>query len=272
MTAPGAKSPRVKATRRLASQLSLEFRTWGGKRAGAGRKSRDGRKHMPHRARSTHDKNHPVHVTLRAVKALPSLRKQTVYVAVRGALADTWREWFRVIHFSVQSDHVHLIVEADDTITLSRGMAGLTIRLARAVNRAAGRKGKVFSERYHTRELSTPRETRNAIVYVLLNRRKHAAKTGSAMGFAGLAGSAGSVGVAGSAGVAGSVGVAGSAGIDPMSSGYWFDGWKAPSGDRYPPGWVADDAVPVRPARTWLARKGWRRHGLIANDERPKVS
>lgn len=253
--APRAKAFRRKATRKRASQLSLEFRTWGGKRAGAGRKSRDGRKHMPHRERSTHDKNHPVHVTLRAVKALPSLRKQTVYVAVRRALAATWREWFRAIHFSVQSDHVHLIVEADDTVTLSRGMAGLTIRLARAINRAAGRKGKVFSERYHTRELSTPRETRNAIVYVVLNRRKHAAKTARATGLASLAGSAGS------------------AGIDPMSSGYWFDGWKTPpTGDRYPPSWVADDAVPVRTARTWLARKGWRRHGLIADDERPKLS
>jgi putative transposase len=208
---------------------------------------------MPHRERSTHDKNHPVHVTLRAAKRVPSLRKQSIYIAVRNALAKTWREWFRVIHFSVQSDHLHLMIEADDKVALSRGMAGLSIRLARAVNRAAERKGKVFSERYHTRELSTPLETRNAIVYVLLNRQKHVAKTAWATGPTGATGSTLATG------------------IDPMSSGYWFDGWKPHSGAQGPPWWGADDVVPVRPARTWLARKGWRRHGLVGVDERPKL-
>jgi putative transposase len=214
---------------------------------------------MPHRERSTHDKNHPVHVTLRAAKPVPSLRKQSIYIAVRRALAETWREWFRVIHFSVQSDHVHLLIEADDEVALSRGMAGLSIRLARAINRAAGRKGKVFDERYHARELSTPRETRNAIVYVLLNRRKHAAKAAWATGS--TAWTAGSIGAPVSALASG---------IDPMSSGYWFDGWKPPSEAHSPPWWDANDLVPVRPARTWLARKGWRRHGLVGVDERPK--
>jgi putative transposase len=166
---------------------------------------------------------------------------------MRSALAKTSREWFRVIHFSVQSDRVHLIVEADDEIALSRGLAGLSIRLARVINRAAGREGNVFGERYHARELATPRETRDAIVYVLLNRRKHAAKIERA--------SARAIPV----------------GIDPMSSGYWFDGWKVPPAAHAPPGWLATDVVPVRPARTWLALKGWRRHGLIEDDERPKL-
>jgi REP element-mobilizing transposase RayT len=182
-----------------------------------------------------HDKHHPVHVTLRAARRLPSLRNQKIFLALRRAMAKTWREWFRVVHFSVQIDHIHLIAEATDKVALSRGMAGLGIRLARAINRVVDRKGKVFSDRYHARPLATPRAVRNAWVYVLLNFRKH---------------------------------LDGGADIDPKSSGFWFHGWKSSSGSE-PPDWTTDEAIPVRPPRTWLAKVGWRRHGLIASHERP---
>jgi REP element-mobilizing transposase RayT len=160
-----------------------------------------------------------------------------VFVAIRRALAKTWREWFRVVHFSVQVDHIHIIVEADDSLALSRGMAGLSIRLARKINHVAGRKGKVFADRYHARALASPREVRRCLVYVLLNYRKHLGR---------------------------------SAAVDPASSGFWFYGWKsAPS--TAPPGWEPDEPIPVQPARTWLAREGWRKHGLIDVTDQPKA-
>ncbi len=216
-------------------QLELTFRTWGGPNRKAGRRSQGPRSNVPHRARPVHDERKPVHVTLRAARRLPSLRKQTVFVAIRRALAKTWREWFRVVQFSVQADHVHLIAEANDKVSLSRGMAGLSIRLARAVNRVVARKGNVFSDRYHARPLRTPREVRHAFVYVLLNFRKHLGR---------------------------------SAEVDPASSGFWFHGWKGPP-ESEPPGWTPDQDVPVQAPRTWLAKVGWRRHGLIAFHERP---
>jgi REP element-mobilizing transposase RayT len=226
--------PRSRAPKRL-RQLELSFSTWGGARRKAGRKPQRARGNVPHRARPVHDERHPVHVTLRAARRLPSLRKQTIFVALRRALAHTWRAWFRVVQFSVQTDHVHLIVEATDKVALSRGMAGMSIRLARAINRVIHRKGNVFNDRYHSRALATPREVRHALVYVLLNFRKHLGRP---------------------------------PGIDPASSGFWFDGWKRFSRSE-PPGLLPDDAMPVQPSRTWLARVGWRRHGLIAFHERP---
>ncbi len=159
-----------------------------------------------------------------------------LFVAIRRALAKTWREWFRVVQFSVQTDHIHMIVEADDTIALSRGMRGLSIRLARNINRVAGRKGNVFGDRYHARALGTPHEVRRGFVYVLLNFRKHLGRA---------------------------------AGVDPASSGFWFHGWKSRVVSE-PPGWNGEEMVPVQPARTWLARQGWRRHGLIDVAEQPK--
>ena len=212
-------------------QREFRFRTRGGWRPRAGRK-RDPRSGVSHRVRPEHKKAHPVHVTLRAVRRMASLRKQVVYFEISRALGRTARAWFRVVHFSVQADHVHLLVEADDKSSLARGLMGAEIRLARAVNRVVGRRGRVWGDRYHARPLRTPREVRHGLVYVLMNWKKHMP---SARGF------------------------------DPCSSARWFAGWKVAPEE--PP-----TVNLVEAPETWLLRVGWKRHGLIAVGERPKRS
>ena len=95
---------------------------------------------------------------------MPSLRSPRLFTAVRGALATASGEHFRVLHFSAQADHLHLLVEADETKALARGLQGLAIRVAKAINRTVGRHGAVWGDRYHARTLSSPREVRNALV------------------------------------------------------------------------------------------------------------
>jgi REP element-mobilizing transposase RayT len=203
---------------------------WGGARAGAGRKLLAVRPSPPHRPRAPHEARWPVHVTLRALDALPSLRSTRVFPIVRHALSASRKSAFRVIHFSVQSDHVHLVVEGDAPMALVRGVQGLAGRCAKAVNRAVGRRGRVWSSRYHAHALRTPTETRRGLVYVLLNFRKH---------------------------------LRAPPGVDPRSSGPWFGGWRAPAA-------TPRGAGPVAPPKTWLATVGWRRAGgAIAIDERP---
>ena len=146
---------------------------WGGRREGAGRPPIRGRRRpVPHRAREEHKAAHPVHLTLRARAGLLSLRGEGVFGAIRDSIRAGSSELFRVLQFSVQSDHVHLIVEAEAD-ALGSGAAGLAIRLARAINRALGRRGAVWGDRYHVRALRTPREVRHALIYVLMNFRKH---------------------------------------------------------------------------------------------------
>jgi REP element-mobilizing transposase RayT len=218
------------------AQLALPIpASWGGRRAGAGRKPIVGRRRpTPHRARHVHKARHPVHLTLRAKAGIPSLRQARLFPVVRTAIsAAANRPAFRVVHFSVQSDHVHLIVEAADARALSSGSRGLSVRIARAVNRALGRSGPFWGDRYHTRALQTPREVRHGLVYVLMNFRKHLPAAPPE--------------------------------LDPCSSAAWCDGLRpppvpVPSGAGPPP---------VARPRTWLAAAGWRRHGLIAHHERP---
>jgi len=215
------------------TQLSLPSpRTWGGRRRGAGRKRTPGRRpSVPHRTRGPHKAAHPIHVTLRASDAVRCLRADRVFPAVRRAITAASREGFRIIEFSTQDDHLHLLVEAEDRVRVSRGIAGLAIRIARAVNRALGRRGAVWSGRYHARAITTPRAVRHAIVYILFNRRKHCARE---------------------------------RGLDRCSSAPWFTGWRDGPGSR------ASERSPVVRARTWLASVGWRMHGLLGIDEQPR--
>src|SRR6266545_6542191 len=163
-------------------QQELPFRTsykWGGAREGAGRPKLERPKGLPHSTRPYHDRHHPVHVTWRVVAGLPSLRRKPLARAightVRGINLRQLRERtsFRIVHFSIQPNHVHLIVEAGSKMTLGRGLRGLGIWLARRVNEVVGRRGKVLADRYHARDLMSPREVRNAIVYVLQNHLHH---------------------------------------------------------------------------------------------------
>ena len=212
-------------------QLELpEVARGGGKRAGAGRKLVAARRSPPHRPRARHQARWPVHVTWRARDAIPSLRSARVFPYLQRALSASHKAAFRVVHFSVQSDHIHLITEGDDRVGLVRGLQGLAVRCAKAINRAVNRHGSVWSSRYHSRALRTPTETRRGLVYVLLNFRKH---------------------------------LRAAPGVDPRSSGPWFGGWRRSV--RAP-----RDASPVEAPRTWLATVGWRRAGgALGFDERP---
>jgi REP element-mobilizing transposase RayT len=170
--------------------------------------------------------------TVKLAKGLPSLREKDAYDLLRKVFAAACdRFGFRLVHFSIQRDHIHLIVEAADATALTRGMQGLTIRMARALNKLWGRKGTVFPDRYHARPLKTPREVRHALAYVLNNAWKH-------RGF-------------------------GAHHPDAYASGWWFDGWL----DQFTARNVPDR--PTAPARTWLLTFGWRRHGLLSLAEVP---
>jgi len=159
--------------KRAPRQLELRVRTWGGRRRGAGRKPAAGRRSTPHRRRPAHDPRCPAHVTLRTRSGLPTLRSDPVFSAVQRALARSSHASFRLLHYSVQCDHLHLLVEADTPTRLVRGAQGLAIRVARAINRVVRRRGRVWHGRYHAHVLRAPREVRNAFVYVLQNFRKH---------------------------------------------------------------------------------------------------
>jgi hypothetical protein len=228
--------------KRRPGQLGLDLRgprRWGGRRAGAGRKPGDN-PGLPHEPRPAFFKPVPAHVTLRLLPGLVSLRTVKLVREVADSFAGGCERFdFRLVHYSLQGNHAHLIVEARDRDALGRGMMAIGSRLARAVNRVMGRTGRVLADRYHVRLLPTPREVHAALRYVLLNARRHAASARAALAKA--------------------------IRFDPASSARWFDGWKrtAPGASEPSTPTTSAERPAVARARTWLLTTGWRRHGLL---------
>jgi REP element-mobilizing transposase RayT len=182
---------------------------------------------------------------LRLVAGLPSLRIARLFARVQKALAGGQARFgFRLVHYSVQSNHLHLIAEAADRRSLSRGVQGLNIRVARAVNRQLERKGRVFADRYHARALQTPRAVHFALRYVLLNARKH--QRDRAWEGTSLPAESVAPGL-----------------VDTCSSAPWFTGFRRPielafGAARARARWRAGSELeaPVVSAKTWLLRRG----------------
>jgi REP element-mobilizing transposase RayT len=235
-------------------QIKLAFRTRGGRRKGAGRPPRGPHSSERHEARPAQDRRHPVHVTLRVVPGLASLRHRDMYLQLREAtIVTAKREDFRIIHLSIQRNHVHLIVEAEHEQALSRGVQGFSISAAKRVNATitartgVRRTGKVVADRFHARPLTCPRAVRHALAYVLNNWRRHREDQ---------------------------LGIARTWKVDPFSSGALFFGWKELEGS--PSLWPLRATylplIVLRP-RTWLLARGWQEHyPLISTHEVPGPS
>jgi REP element-mobilizing transposase RayT len=174
----GPARPRVRTRPQLALELLPHF-GWGGERRGAGRKT-TGDGGISHRRELTLGKATPVHVTLRVRDDVTRLRTRECHGIVAAALRRVLRRAdFRVIHFSIQSNHLHLVVEADGAPSLARGMRALSGRIAVGINRLMKRSGPVFvQDRYHAHILRSPREVANAVAYVIGNFASHAARRG----------------------------------------------------------------------------------------------
>jgi len=214
-------------------------------RPGAGRPRTNRRgKRVLHRGRPRVTGHTPAHITMRLRPECTSLRTKARARVIRQAfVACCVRDGFRITDWTIQGNHLHLIVEADSNAQLARGMQAFSIRVARGLNRLAGRKGAVFTERYHIHVLTTPAEVRNARAYVLNNFRRHAAQSGRRI-------------------AAGEV--------DPYSSWAWFDGWRDLSAEHQRAAAKEREgpAASAQP-KSWLLRVGWRRCGLVSVSETP---
>jgi len=224
-------------------QLVL-FKKRGGKRRGAGRPPNGSRAGSPHKERPYLHARYPVHVVLRAASAVGSLRRRRIYQAIREAtLTTARRDDVRIIHLSIQRTHIHLLVEARDKTALASGMQGFQISAAKHLNAALGngrpgprRRGAVFPDRYHAEIITTPRQARHTLRYVMSNWRKHREDLVAPMN---------------------------TWAIDWFSSAAMFPDWTEYGDEegflwRGPPTY---GPLQVFVPQTWLLREGWKHHG-----------
>lgn len=228
---------RCRTSKKQHVQQSL-FRR-GGRRRGAGRKSKQARPGRRHARRADFSGRHPLHVVLRVDGVVGTLRRRATYKAIRDATRTAaQKQRVRIVHLSVQRHHIHMIVEAVDRAALARGMQGFQIAAARCINRALGRRGRVFVDRYYVEVITTPTQTLRALTYTLCNWRHHGEDRGAE---------------------------ARTWLVDPFSSGALFTGWveRADIHAMRPLGEELEPMVVCAP-RTWLLAEGWKRVGSIS--------
>ncbi|MCA9597602.1 MAG: transposase [Myxococcales bacterium] len=204
-------------------------RGWGGRRAGAGRPRRR-ESGVAHLQRGDTSADVAVHVTLRVQKHVYKLRSKRCFRVIQKAFA-AWqqRNGFRLVHFAVMSNHVHLVAEAESRQALSRALQGISIRIAKGLNAVMQRRGKVFADRFFSRVVHDARDMRNVLAYVLNNARRHC--------------------------IAGSVK---KNWVDEFSSAHAFDGWTVPIESR------AQAPPPVAPALSLIMQNWKYAGGLIS--------
>jgi REP element-mobilizing transposase RayT len=243
------KAPARRGRKRYVQQ---ELFRRGGKRKGAGRKPKGTRAGSRHQERPEIKSRYPVHVVMRVVPAVGSMRRRPMYKAVREAtITAALRERFRIVHVSLQRTHVHMLVEAETKEALARGMQGFQISAARNINTVLGgkygrRRGKVFADRYHAEVIKSPTRARRALLYVLNNWRKHGEdEHGAARKWL----------------------------VDPFSTGILFAGWQELEGKELM--WPIRenyDPLVVRLPSSWILREGWRLCGPISARDVPSKS
>jgi putative transposase len=239
-----------------------EAKPRGKKQVGRPRKPGAG---QPHQKRLPLKAGKPIHITIRVDDVIGRLRTRSAYMAIReAAIIVMRREDFRLVHLSIEGTHIHLLVEAANRRALSCGMRAFEGSAAKHLNAAfskAGswwerkraarlghalpqrRKGRVFADRYHETVITSPRQARHALAYVLNNWRRHREdRAERARGWL----------------------------IDPFATGWAFDGWKERADTPF--AWKLRETyqpIPVRMPRTWLLSTGWRRYGLVSTAEVP---
>jgi putative transposase len=236
----------------------------GGPRKGAGRKPNFARAGEPHDTRPEVPGRFPRHIVLKVRDDVGTLRKRFMYRALRAAtIAVAMRELhvddvngaFRIVHISIQRTHIHMIVEADNKLALTRGMLSFMTSAAKHINAeysvkrklSRRRRGPVFADRYHQEIINSPRQARRTLSYVLNNWRKHREDRES---------------------------FAKKWTLDPFSSAWSFGGWKEYEDDDRPYLWDTPptyDALVVYLPQTWLLREGWRKSGPISIYEVPSA-
>ena len=204
----------------------------GGARKGAGRRRSGPRARVSHGTRVVFHKPRVLHVTCRICEGLPVLRDPRTVALLMNYLARVCEKaGFRLVEYSIQGTHIHMICEADDHEALAKAMNGLLSGMARKLNRHWSRKGKVFEDRYHSEIIETPTQCRNALRYVLHNAVKHGAHDPRS-------------------------------GADPYSTAPWFPFSSSPN--------QRTANKPAAAPATWLLREGYLRKGPIHLHDHPR--
>jgi REP element-mobilizing transposase RayT len=114
-----------------------------------------------------------LHLTIKVEKIKADIKNKTVLSILKRAIQNARKQGLRVIHFSLEYDHVHLLIEAENNTTLGKGMQAFGVTFSKAINRVRKTTGKVYKHRYHFKAITSPKQLKNVMSYIFKNGVKH---------------------------------------------------------------------------------------------------
>ncbi|MGZ3787001.1 MAG: transposase [Bacteriovorax sp.] len=126
-----------------------------------------------HTSRPFLKKPSSLHLTVKIKKNKAEMKNKSVFSLLKRAILNARRQGLKVIHYSLEYDHVHLLIEAENNHILGKGMQAFGGTFSKAINRMRKLKGGVYKHRYHFRKISSARELKNVMNYIFTNGLKH---------------------------------------------------------------------------------------------------
>ena len=126
-----------------------------------------------HRARPEILRTTSLHLTVKILKEKSRLRTKPLLQILKRAIQKARAQGLRIHHYTLEHDHVHLIVEAQNNLELGKGMQAFGVCFAKGINKFKAFKGTAYKHRYHLRKINSARDLKTVMRYVFNNSKKH---------------------------------------------------------------------------------------------------
>lgn len=130
-------------------------------------------KGIRHIAREIIKKSTSLHLTIKVRENKADIKNKQVLKILHYAIRRSRIKGLRIIHYTLEYNHIHLLVEAADKQTVHQGMQSFGITFAKKINAIKRLKGTVYKHRYHLRKINSPRELKNVLYYIFNNGIHH---------------------------------------------------------------------------------------------------
>lgn len=130
-------------------------------------------KGIRHTVRPRIHKTTMLHLTIKVRENKADIKNKRILKLLHHAIKRARLQRLKVLHYTLEYNHVHLLVEATNNQILHKGMQAFGITFSKWINRLKLRKGTVYKHRYHFHALRSTRERKNALNYIFTNGVKH---------------------------------------------------------------------------------------------------
>jgi REP element-mobilizing transposase RayT len=130
-------------------------------------------KGIRHISREDIKKPTSLHLTIKVRENKADIKNKQILKALHHSIKRARMKRLKIVHYTLEYNHIHLLVEAEIKQLVHQGMQAFGISLAKKINTIKRLKGTVYKHRYHLRKINSPRDLKNVLHYIFNNGIHH---------------------------------------------------------------------------------------------------